>query len=65
MRWKVSLMKVLLDESLNIRLRHHFPGHDARTVDFMGWKSIDNGEMLALARREFEVFVTRDRKIEK
>lgn len=56
-------MKVLLDESLNTRLRHHFPGHDARTVDYMGWKSIDNGELLELARRDFEVFITRDRKI--
>ena len=58
-------MKVLLDESLNIQLRHHFPGHDARTVDYMGWKSVGNGELLALARQEFEVFITRDQKIQK
>lgn len=56
-------MKVLIDESLNTRLRHHFPGHDARTVDYMGWKSIGNGELLSLARQEFDAFITRDRKI--
>lgn len=53
-------MKLLLDESLNVRFRHHFHGHDARTVDYMGWKGVLNGELLALARQEFEVLLTRD-----
>ena len=29
----------------------------------MGWKSIGNGELLALARHEFDVFITRDQKM--
>lgn len=56
-------MKLLLDESVNVRLRHCFPEHDARTVDYMRWKGIGNGELLALARQEFDVFITRDRQI--
>lgn len=56
-------MKLLIDESLDIRLRHRFPEHDTRTVEYMGWKSIGNGELLALARQEFDVFITRDQKI--
>lgn len=56
-------MKPLVDESVNVRLRHHFPGHDARTVDYMGWKGFDNGDLLELAVREFDVMITRDRRI--
>ena len=29
----------------------------------MGWKSVGNGELLALARHEFDAFITRDQKI--
>ena len=56
-------MKLLLDELANVRLRHLFPDHDARTVDYMRWKGTDNGELLAPARQEFDVFVTRDREM--
>ena len=56
-------MKLLIDESVNVRLRHHFPGHDAQTVDYMGWKGFDNGDLLALAVQEFDVMITRDRRI--
>ncbi len=56
-------MKLLIDESLNVRLRHRLPEHDTRTVEYMGWKSVGNGELLALARHEFDAFITRDQKI--
>ena len=58
-------MKLLLDESVNTRLRRHFPGHDAHTAEYMGWKSFGNGELLALAmQEEFEAFITRDQNME-
>lgn len=56
-------MKLLLNESVNVRLRHSFTDHDARTVDYMRWKGIGNGELLVLVRQEFDVFITRDREI--
>ncbi len=57
-------MKLLLDESVNTRLRYCFPDHhDVRTVEYMGWKGIGNGELLALARQDFEVLITRDQNI--
>ena len=56
-------MKLFLDESVNTRLRHHFPDHDAHTAEYMGWKSFGNGELLSLARQEFDVFITRDQDI--
>ena len=54
-------MRLLLDETLDVRLRHQFVGHDARTVSFMGWKSKSNGELLALARDMFDAIITSDR----
>ena len=56
-------MRLLLDESLPVQLRHHFVGHDARTVRYMGWLSAGNGELVALARDEFDVLVTCDKRM--
>ena len=56
-------MKILLDEALPVQLRHHFVGHDARTVRYMGWLSAGNGELIALARDEFDVLVTCDKRM--
>ena len=42
-------MLVLLDENLPHRLRLLVPGHDVRTVDYQGWKSLSNGELLKVA----------------
>jgi hypothetical protein len=38
-------------------------GHDVRTARQMGWASIKNGELLALASERFDVFVTVDRNL--
>lgn len=54
-------MRVLLDECLPRRLKRDIVGHDARTVPEMGWASKRNGELLALAAAEFDVFLTVDR----
>ena len=51
-------MKILLDECVNRRLARDFIGHEVSTVEQMGWKSKENGELLALAAKDFEVFVT-------
>ena len=56
-------MKLLLDESVNTRFRHYVPGHDARTAEYMGWKGRLNGELLALARDDFDVLITRDQRM--
>lgn len=45
-------MKILLDECLPLRLRNHIPGHDVFTVEYMGWKGIGNGRLMALAARK-------------
>ena len=56
-------MKVLLDECVNQRLARDFIGHEVSTVEQMGWKSKENGELLALAAKAFDVFVTTDRNL--
>ena len=56
-------MKVLLDECVDWRLARDIVGHDVKTARQMGWTTIKNGELLALAAAEFEVFVTVDRNL--
>ena len=56
-------MKVLLDEFVDQRLAKDIVGHDVETVVSMGWASIKNGQLLALAAREFDVFITVDRNL--
>jgi hypothetical protein len=56
-------VKLLLDECLNWRLRQSRPGHEVKTVQEMGWAGITNGRLLALAQREFQVFITGDRNL--
>ena len=59
-------MKVLLDENVPHDLRPLLaPQHDAYTVAYMGWRTIENGELLTLARDTgFDVLVTTDSKME-
>jgi predicted nuclease of predicted toxin-antitoxin system len=53
-------MRVLLDECLPRRLKHHLPGHEVRTVPEEGWAGKKNGELLRLASKRFAAFVTMD-----
>ena len=53
-------MRVLLDECLPRRLKRELPGHDVRTAPEMGWASKRNGELLQLAQRDFDIFLTVD-----
>ena len=57
-------MRLLLDESVPMQLRSLLVGHDVSTVRYMGWSSKSNGELLALARDEFDAFITLDRNLE-
>ena len=57
-------MRVLLDECLPRRLKRELTGHDARTAAEMRWAGTRNGELLALATREFDVFLIVDRKLQ-
>ena len=55
-------MKLLLDESIDVRFRSRLAGHDVFTVTFMGWKSLKNGELVGAAVADgFDAMLTTDR----
>jgi len=56
-------VRVLLDECVDWRLSRDIAGHDVKTARQMGGATIRNGELLALAARQFDVFVTVDRNL--
>ena len=56
-------MRILLDECLPKRLKRDLVGYQTQTVPEMGWASKKNGELLALAEPEFDVFLTADRNL--
>ena len=53
-------MRVLLDECLPRKLTHELPGHEVLTASERGWAGKKNGELLRLASREFNLFITVD-----
>ena len=53
-------MRILLDESLPRDLAPLVVGHEAVTVQAIGWSSVKNGKLLALAATQFDVFLTAD-----
>ena len=56
-------MKLLLDECIDRRLAREFVDYEVKTVLQMGWAGIKNGQLLALAEAEFDVFITVDRNL--
>ena len=56
-------MRLLIDECIDRRLARELTGHDVKTVPQMGWAAFQNGRLLALAEKEFQVFVTVDRNL--
>jgi hypothetical protein len=54
---------VLLDECVEGRLGRDIIGHGVRTAHQMGWTTVQNGALLALASQQFDVLVTVDRNL--
>ncbi|MFQ5629273.1 MAG: DUF5615 family PIN-like protein [bacterium] len=56
-------MKLLLDECVDQRLSREFKGHNVTTVPRMGWAGKKNGELLAIAQQQFDIFITTDHNL--
>ncbi len=56
-------MKILLDECVDRRFAKELEGYSVKTVPQMRWATIKNGELLALAEKEFDVFITVDQNL--
>lgn len=54
-------MRLLLDECIDRRLAKELSGYIVETVPRMGWAGLKNGDLLALAEKQFDVFITVDR----
>ncbi len=59
------MKRILLDEHFDHLLKDLFSAQvDARTVNEEGWSGKKNGELLQLANKTFDVFVTMDKNLE-
>ena len=57
-------MRLLLDECLPRTLKKEFRGHKVMTVPEMGWSGKKNGDLLRLAEKHFDVFITLDQNLQ-
>lgn len=56
-------MRILVDEDVPVQINQGPTTHNVRTVQQMGWGSLDNGELLALSEGRFDVFITADKNL--
>jgi len=56
-------LRVLLDESAPRLIKTRLTEFSISTVQEMGWAGLTNGELLVLAEREFDVFITADKQL--
>lgn len=56
-------MRILVDECVDWRLLRDLTQYDAKTVKQLGWENVDDGELLSLAERDFDVFLTVDKDL--
>lgn len=56
-------MRVLIDACLPVEFKDHLPLPGVRTAREMGWQSLKNGALLAVAAQKFDVIITMDRSI--
>ncbi len=57
-------MYILIDECLPKKLKQELHGYTVFTVQEKGWSGIENGDLLHLAEKEFDVWLTADKNIE-
>src|SRR5437879_12690717 len=57
-------MRILIDECVDPRVKLLFDGHQPATVYEKGWDTFEDGPLLALGQREFDVFLTIDQNLE-
>jgi hypothetical protein len=57
-------VKVLLDETLDHRLRRNLGAHEVFTASYKGWDGLKNGNLLRAAEDDgFEVLLTGDQSL--
>jgi predicted nuclease of predicted toxin-antitoxin system len=56
-------MKILLDECVPWPMHKFLTGHECSTAQQHGWGGIKNGDLMQLAEKEFDLFITSDQNI--
>jgi predicted nuclease of predicted toxin-antitoxin system len=56
-------VNILLDECTPRVVKKRLPKLNIQTVQEMGWSGLKNGELLAAAEGQFDVFVTTDKNL--
>jgi hypothetical protein len=56
-------MRILFDQGTPVPLRDHLIGHVIETAFELGWSTLENGALLAVAEGSFELFITTDQKL--
>jgi hypothetical protein len=61
------MIKIVLDECIPKKLKYRIeeldPDFFVKTTPEMGWASLSNGELLSVAEKEFDVFITSDKNL--
>jgi hypothetical protein len=57
-------MRVLIDECVDPRVKLLFSDHEVSTVHERGWDTFEDGPLLAIAQKDFDVLLTIDRGLE-
>jgi predicted nuclease of predicted toxin-antitoxin system len=53
-------MRVLIDECVDPRVKLLFSDHEVSTVHERGWDTFEDGPLLAIAQKDFDVLLTID-----
>lgn len=56
-------MRILFDQGTPAPLRQHLSGHTVSTAFELGWSALTNGDLLAAAEAQFDLFLTTDQNI--
>jgi hypothetical protein len=56
-------MRILLDECVPWPMHRLLTGHECCTAQQCGWGGIKNGQLLQLAEKEFDLFITSDQNL--
>ena len=57
-------MRIVFDHGVPHALRHQLTGHEVNTADYLGWETLNNGDLLNAAEdQRFDVLITTDQAL--
>jgi predicted nuclease of predicted toxin-antitoxin system len=56
-------VKILFDQGTPVPLRHFLSSHSVSTAYEMGWSNLENGDLLKIAERSFDIIITTDQNL--